>query len=72
MSELHEVDWCDRCGAVRRYAELHAVETLKATHSSPAEGEWWCDDCLPTEEQMAYEDEMRSLRGYTDEERERI
>jgi hypothetical protein len=33
----------------------------------------WCDECIETAREFAeYAEEMESLRGYSDEERERI
>jgi hypothetical protein len=62
---------CDKCG--RPAPNLTGVQTAPATHSSPAEGEMWCDECIETAREYAeYAEEMESLRGYSDEERERI
>ncbi len=69
----HPRAWCDHCGKRVLRSTLTGVQTMKATHSSPAEGEWWCEVCCEqSREAEAHAEEMRSLRGYSDEERERI
>ena len=58
---------CDKCGQPAK--ALVDVLVSRQTHWSPAEYEEWCGVCAVDPD---YEAEQRSLKGYSDEERERI
>lgn len=62
---------CDVCG--RKASNLVGVQTLRATHSSPAEWANVCRRCHDKAcERAEYEEEARSLRKLSDEQRERV
>ncbi len=64
---------CATCGGRWRLEDLHGVQTLTATHSSPAEYELVCEPCHDTAVAQGEQDEERaSLRGYSDDDMERI
>jgi hypothetical protein len=59
--------YCDKCGHYT--TAFYTVKVLRQTHSSPAEYEDWCWECCGNPEQ---DEERASLRGYSDEDMERI
>lgn len=64
-------DPCDLCH--RGADTLIAVQTLEATFWSPSENQLLCPMCVQQAQDRAEQDEeRRSLKDYTDAERERI
>lgn len=67
-NDAHVEDACANCGEPDDTLEL-VGENVDAA--------WWCHGCIADEinrayTQELYEEEMRSLKGYYDSERERI
>jgi hypothetical protein len=46
---------CDHCDHLVPVSRLQAVQVCRATMSSPAEYEQWCQDCIGPERDEAYE-----------------
>jgi hypothetical protein len=60
--------YCFKCQSYT--TALYDVQVSRQTHSEPAEWEQWCGDCCPSHPE--HDEERASLRGYSDEDLERI
>jgi hypothetical protein len=65
-------DRCDKCGKRTSDKAMWTLKVCGASMDSPAEYERLClrPSCAPRNRER--DDELRSLRGYTDEEKARI